>query len=65
VERCGWHDMRKLSTDKVQEEHMSWSFIYGCEKEEVRQKRINKNLVLCQRHYKESRVIACGRLQLD
>jgi hypothetical protein len=25
--------MRKLSTDEVQEEHMSQSFIYGCEKE--------------------------------
>jgi hypothetical protein len=24
--------MRKLSTDEVREEHMSWSFIYGCEK---------------------------------
>jgi hypothetical protein len=65
MERCGWRDMRRLSIDKVRGEHMSQSFIYGCEKEKVRWKRINKDLVLCWRHYRESRVIACGCLQLD
>jgi hypothetical protein len=52
--------MRKLGADKVRGEHTSWSFIYRCEKEKVRQKRINKDLVLCRRCYRESRVIACG-----
>jgi hypothetical protein len=47
--------MRKLSMDKVQEEHMSRSFIYGCEKGEVRWKRISKNIVLCWRGYGGSR----------
>jgi hypothetical protein len=53
--------MRKSGTDEVQGEHTSWSFIYRCEKEEVRWKRINKDLVLCQRCYGESRVIACSQ----
>jgi hypothetical protein len=57
--------MRKLSMDKVQEEHMSRSFIYGCEKGDVRWKRINKNIILCWRCYGESRVTACGCLQSD
>jgi hypothetical protein len=51
--------------DEVWEEHMSWSFIYGCEKGEVRWKRINKKIVLCRRRYGESGVTACSSLQLD
>jgi hypothetical protein len=51
--------------DEVQGEHTSWSFIYRCEKEKVRWKRINKDLVLCRRCYGESRVIACGHLWSD
>jgi hypothetical protein len=51
--------------DKVQEKHMSQSFIYGCEKGEIRQKKIDKNIVLCQRHYGESRVTACNYLRSD
>jgi hypothetical protein len=52
--------MRKLSVDKVQEEHMSQSFIYGCEEGEIRWKRIIKDIVLCWRCYRESRVTACN-----
>jgi hypothetical protein len=51
--------------DEVRGKNTSQSFIYECEKEKVRQKRINKDLVLCQRCYGESRVIACSRLRLD
>jgi hypothetical protein len=51
--------------DEVWEKHMSQSFIYGCEKGEIRWKKIDKNIVLCQRCYGESRVTACGHLQLD
>jgi hypothetical protein len=57
--------MRKLSTDRAQEKHMSQSFINGCEKGEIRQKKIDKNVVVCWRHYRESRVTAFGCLQLD
>jgi hypothetical protein len=52
--------MRKLSTDEVLEKHMSWSSICRCEKEEMRQKKIDRNIILCWRHYRESRVTACG-----
>jgi hypothetical protein len=44
---------------------MNRSFIYGHEKGKVRQKGINKDIVLCQRHYGGSRVTACGCLQSD
>jgi hypothetical protein len=57
--------MRNLSTDRVQGEHMSWMSIYRCEKEKVRQKRINKDLVSCWRHYGKNKIISCGCLQLD
>jgi hypothetical protein len=57
--------MRKSSTDKVWEKHVSQSFIYGYEKEEMRQKEIDRNIMLCRRHYRESRVTACGCLWLD
>jgi hypothetical protein len=46
MEQCGWRDMRKSSTDRVWGKHMSRSFIYGCEKEEMR--------------WRESRMTACG-----
>jgi hypothetical protein len=51
--------------DRAQEKHISQSFIYGCEKREMRQKKIDKNVVVCQRRYRKSRVTACGCLQLD
>jgi hypothetical protein len=57
--------MRKSGTDEVKGEHTSQSFIYRCEKKEVRRKRINRSLVLCQRCYGESRVIACSHLWSD
>jgi hypothetical protein len=64
MEQCSWCDMRKLSTDKAWEKCMSQSFIYECEKEEIRWKKVDKNVVVCWRHYRESRVTACGCLQL-
>jgi hypothetical protein len=57
--------MRKSNLDKVWEKHISWSFTYGCGKGEIRWKKIGKNIVLCQRCHRESKVTACSRLQLD
>jgi hypothetical protein len=51
--------MRESSAEKVQEKHMSQSFIYGCKKKEIKWKKMDRNIILCWRCYRESRVTDC------